>query len=152
MRSIVVQNLGKQYRIGEHQLPYGTLRESVVRSLTVIPRLVRWRGKAPGRSIWALKEINFEVKPGEVVGIIGRNGAGKSTLLKVLSRITEPSEGRIELRGRVASLLEVGTGFHAELTGRENIFLNGSIMGMKREEIERNFDEIFALPSRSRHI
>jgi len=152
MRSIVVQNLGKQYRIGEHQLPYGTLRESVVRSLNAIPRLVRRRGKAPGRSIWALKEVNFEVKPGEVVGIIGRNGAGKSTLLKVLSRITEPTEGRIELRGRVASLLEVGTGFHAELTGRENIFLNGSIMGMKREEIERNFDEIVAFAEVSKFL
>jgi lipopolysaccharide transport system ATP-binding protein len=152
MRSIVVQNLGKQYRIGEHQLPYGTLRESLVRTLHAVPRLVRRRGKAPGRSIWALKEINFEVKPGEVVGIIGRNGAGKSTLLKVLSRITEPTEGRIELRGRVASLLEVGTGFHAELTGRENIFLNGSIMGMRREEIERKFDEIVAFAEVSKFL
>lgn len=152
MRSIVVENVGKQYRIGEHQLPYGTLRESVVRTLSAVPRLVQRRGKAPGRSIWALKEVDFEVKPGEVVGIIGRNGAGKSTLLKVLSRITEPTEGRIELRGRVASLLEVGTGFHAELTGRENIFLNGSIMGMKREEIERKFDEIVAFAEVSKFL
>ena len=142
MRSIVVENLGKQYSIGERQSPYGTLRESMVRTLSALPKLLRWRGKAPGRSIWALKEVGFEVKPGEVVGLIGRNGAGKSTLLKVLSRITEPTEGRVELRGRVASLLEVGTGFHHELTGRENIFLNGSIMGMTRKEIVRRFDEI----------
>src|SRR5205807_8173798 len=93
---------------------------------------------------WALKDVSFEVKQGEVVGIIGRNGAGKSTLLKVLSRITEPSKGRVTLRGRVASLLEVGTGFHNELTGRENIFLNGAILGMKRSEIKRKFDEIVA--------
>ena len=93
---------------------------------------------------WALKNVSFEVKEGEVVGIIGRNGAGKSTLLKVLSRITEPSQGRVLLRGRVASLLEVGTGFHPELTGRENIFLNGAILGMTRTEIRKKFDEIVA--------
>ncbi len=93
---------------------------------------------------WALRDVSFEVAPGEVVGVIGRNGAGKSTLLKLLSRITEPSEGRITLRGRVGSLLEVGTGFHPELTGRENIFLNGAILGMKRAEIRKRFDEIVA--------
>ncbi|HXD33294.1 MAG TPA: ABC transporter ATP-binding protein [Pyrinomonadaceae bacterium] len=144
MRSIVVENLGKQYKIGEQQSPYGTLRESMVRTASAIPRLFRRHSNGSGRSIWALKEVGFEVKPGEVVGLIGRNGAGKSTLLKVLSRITEPTEGRVELRGRVASLLEVGTGFHHELTGRENIFLNGSIMGMTRKEIVRRFDEIVA--------
>src|SRR6185312_12872989 len=111
---------------------------------SAIPRLFRRHSNGSGRSIWALKEVGFEVKPGEVVGLIGRNGAGKSTLLKVLSRITEPTEGRAVLRGRVASLLEVGTGFHPELTGRENIYLNGSILGMTRHEIRRKFDEIVA--------
>ena len=152
MRSIVVENVGKQYNIGEHRSPYGTLRESMMRTMSSLPRIFRPGGKASERSIWALKEVGFEVKPGEVVGLIGRNGAGKSTLLKVLSRITEPTEGRIELRGRVASLLEVGTGFHHELTGRENIFLNGSIMGMKREEIERKFDEIVAFAEVSKFL
>jgi lipopolysaccharide transport system ATP-binding protein len=152
MRSIVVENLGKQYTIGEQQSPYGTLRESMMRSLSAVPRLLRRRSEEPGRSIWALREVGFEVKPGEVVGLIGRNGAGKSTLLKVLSRITEPTEGRVELRGRVASLLEVGTGFHHELTGRENIFLNGSIMGMTRKEIVRRFDEIVAFAGIERFL
>src|SRR5262249_39688897 len=94
------------------------------------------------RDLWALKNVSFAVEPGEVVGVIGRNGAGKSTLLKILSRITEPTAGRIELRGRVGSLLEVGTGFHSELSGRENVYLNGAILGMKRREIARKFDEI----------
>src|SRR5207244_3095983 len=101
-------------------------------------------GKSPAETIWALKDVSFEVKHGEVLGIIGRNGAGKSTLLKILSRITEPTEGYVDLCGRVGSLLEVGTGFHTELTGRENIFLNGAILGMTRREIARKFDEIVA--------
>src|SRR6202042_3659461 len=108
---------------------------------------VRGRQVVQGDTIeefWALKEVNFEVKQGEVLGIIGRNGAGKSTLLKILSRITQPTEGRVLLRGRVASLLEVGTGFHPELTGRENIFLNGAILGMTQREIRKKFDEIVA--------
>jgi len=111
-------------------------------------------GGNPGRSetFWALKAVSFDVQPGEVVGIIGRNGAGKSTLLKILSRITDPTEGRIELRGRVASLLEVGTGFHPELTGRENIYLNGVILGMKKKEVSRRFDEIVAFTEIERFL
>ena len=142
---IKVENLGKQYRIGTREAAYGTLREAIV-DLARAP-VRRWRnrnGNAANHTIWALKDVSFEVKPGEVVGIIGRNGAGKSTLLKVLSRITEPTTGVVELYGRVASLLEVGTGFHPELTGRENVHLNGAILGMKKAEIKRKFDEIVA--------
>jgi lipopolysaccharide transport system ATP-binding protein len=151
MKSIIrVENLGKQYRIGQCQAPYVTLRESLVQAaVSPINRLRRafgqnGNGSADSTShIWALKDVSFEVKPGEVVGIIGRNGAGKSTLLKVLSRITEPTTGGADLYGRLASLLEVGTAFfHAELTGRENIFLAGAILGMKRREITSKFDEI----------
>jgi lipopolysaccharide transport system ATP-binding protein len=140
---ITVENLSKQYRVGAVEKGYKTLRESLSQAVTA--PLKRLRSGAPSSdTIWALKDVNLEVMPGEVVGIVGRNGAGKSTLLKVLSRITEPTEGRIKLYGRVASLLEVGTGFHPELTGRENIFLNGAILGMSRREIKRNFDEIVA--------
>src|SRR6185369_1196019 len=137
---IRVQGLGKQYHLGGPTAVYSTLRETLMDLARKPLRSLRNNGN--GARIWALQDIDFEVMPGEAVGIIGRNGAGKSTLLKILSRITEPTIGRVELYGRVASLLEVGTGFHPELTGRENIFLNGSILGMARKEIESKFDEI----------
>jgi len=145
--AIRVENLSKQYRIGGPQARYKTIRESLTEAVQApfrrLSSVVRGQSSAvSNETIWALKDVSFEVKRGEVVGIIGRNGAGKSTLLKILSRITEPTEGRAEIHGRVGSLLEVGTGFHPELTGRENITLNGAILGMKRAEIERKFDEI----------
>jgi len=142
--AIRVQNVSKQYQIGTGGQSYGTFREAIVEAAKAPFRRMK-AGEVPGgreNSFWALKDVSFDVERGEVLGIIGRNGAGKSTLLKVLSRITEPTTGRLEVRGRVASLLEVGTGFHAELTGRENIFLNGAILGMSRAEIQRNFDQI----------
>jgi lipopolysaccharide transport system ATP-binding protein len=139
---IKVEGLGKQYTIGTQGSAYSTLREVLTKKLR--SPLSQRRNKPRDQKIWALRDVSFEVNPGEVVGIIGRNGAGKSTLLKILSRITEPTTGRVELCGRVGSLLEVGTGFHPELTGRENIFLNGAILGMARAEIERKFDEIVA--------
>jgi lipopolysaccharide transport system ATP-binding protein len=154
--AIRVESLGKQYRIGGPQARYKTLRETLSGAATAPLRRIRSiaRGRSPGSHdiFWALRDISFEVQPGEVVGIIGRNGAGKSTLLKILSRITEPTEGYAELRGRVGTLLEVGTGFHPELTGRENIYLNGAILGMKRGEIERKFDEIVAFAEVERFI
>ncbi len=144
--AIRVENLGKQYRIGKAQRRHDTLRDALVASLQApfnpLRRNTDIETKEREDTIWALKDVSFDVKHGEVVGIIGRNGAGKSTLLKILSRITEPTTGRAIVNGRVGSLLEVGTGFHPELTGRENIYLNGAILGMKRTEIDRKFDEI----------
>ncbi len=140
---VTVENLSKQYRIGARPTSHATLREMLVGAVQSPLKRLRRNGHAVDEAtLWALQDVSFEVKPGEVVGIIGRNGAGKSTLLKILSRITEPTSGRVKLYGRVGSLLEVGTGFHPELTGRENVFLNGAILGMARTEIDRKFDEI----------
>src|SRR4051812_27575161 len=145
---INVENLSKKYRLGE-SVGYHTLRDSIAHAATAP---LRWlnpkpkiqRPKSNGEDLWALKDVSFEVRRGEIVGVIGRNGAGKSTLLKILSRITRPTAGFADVHGRMSSLLEVGTGFHPELTRRENIFLNGVILGMKRAPIVRRFDEIVA--------
>jgi len=136
--AIRVENLGKQYRIGEQLSTYNTLRETISKHFSKRRNQQRYKQE----SIWALRNLDFEIEKGQVIGVVGRNGAGKSTLLKILSRVTEPTEGSAEIHGRVGSLLEVGTGFHPELTGRENIFLNGAILGMKRAEISKKFDEI----------
>src|SRR5438034_556063 len=172
--AIRVENLSKRYKIGIKQERYKTLRDTITNGFTLPFRCFRNSQHYPLNSrlstlnsrlstlnspstldsqlstdsasdhIWALRHVSFEIQRGEVVGIIGRNGAGKTTLLKILSRITDPAEGFAEIHGRVGSLLEVGTGFHPELTGRENIYLNGAILGMKKAEINRKFDEIVA--------
>lgn len=141
---IEIHNLGKKYRIGAQREPYLSLRDSVTsKTRHIFNMLLRKEHSIPRQSdFWALRGISFNVNEGEAIGIIGRNGAGKSTLLKILSQITPPTEGKITMRGRAASLLEVGTGFHPELSGRENVYLNGAILGMTRKEIQRKFDEI----------
>ena len=144
--AIRAENLSKRYRIGQLQERHDMLRDALA------SQLKRLRGRRSGDFIWALKDISFEIKQGEVVGLIGRNGAGKSTLLKVLSRITEPTAGRAVIHGRVGSLLEVGAGFHPELTGRDNIYLNGAILGMRRQEITRRFDEIVSFAEVGRFL
>jgi len=152
--AIRAEGLAKQYVIGARKRSYQTLRESLISGLTTsFKRLRNVHGRAAiEETVWALKNIGFKINPGEVVGIIGRNGAGKSTLLRILSRITIPTEGQVAVRGRVGSLLEVGTGFHPELTGRENIFLNGAILGMTRREIRLRFDEIVSFADIERFI
>lgn len=157
--AIQVEGIGKKFHIGGQQKNYDRLGEQLVEALTSpfrrAGKLLTGKAKSAAElteTIWALDSVSFEVKHGEAVGIIGRNGAGKSTLLKILSRITEPSRGYADIYGRVGSLLEVGTGFHPELTGRENIFLNGAILGMRKAEIDRKFDEIVAFAEIDRFI
>jgi lipopolysaccharide transport system ATP-binding protein len=145
MRPIIkADGVAKQYRVGISEPTYRTLRDAITGVAAAPFKLLSRSRRGRGELVWALDGVSFDAQPGDVIGIIGRNGAGKSTLLKILSRITEPTRGRVDLYGRVSSLLEVGTGFHPELTGRENVYLNGAILGMTRVEINRKFDEIIA--------
>jgi lipopolysaccharide transport system ATP-binding protein len=146
------EGLGKCYRIGAQRAAYRTLREALSDAAAAPLSWLRRVGRAPDSTVWALRDVSFEVVPSEVVGIVGGNGAGKSTLLKILSRITRPTEGQARLSGRVGSLLEVGTGFHPELTGRENVFLNGAILGMSRRAIRAHFDAIVAFAEVSQFL
>ncbi|HEX9629427.1 MAG TPA: ATP-binding cassette domain-containing protein, partial [Pyrinomonadaceae bacterium] len=148
--AIKIENVSKRYRIGGLHPGYMTFREMVGGVVTApFRKLKSGNGQ---QTLWALSDVNLEIGQGELVGIIGRNGAGKSTLLKILSRVTKPTTGEVELLGRIGSLLEVGTGFHPDLTGRENIFLSGAILGMRRAEIERKFDEIVAFSELEKFI
>ncbi|MBC8549044.1 MAG: ABC transporter ATP-binding protein, partial [Candidatus Brocadiales bacterium] len=155
--AIQIKQLSKAYRIPHKQDEktdggYKTLQEDIMALPGRLVSALRGRGSTERETVWALKDVSFDVHEGEVIGIIGRNGAGKSTLLKILSRITDPSKGQADIYGRLSSLLEVGTGFHPELTGRENIFLNGTIMGMRRHEVAKKFDEIVAFSGVEKHI
>lgn len=150
--AIVVESLGKQYKIGAEINSYRTLRESISGTLTWPLRFLRRQLTPSTETIWALRDISFTVRKGQVLGVIGLNGAGKSTLLKILARVTEPTEGYAAIKGRVGSLLEVGTGFHPELTGRENIYLNGAILGMRRKDINNKFEAIVEFSGVSKFI
>ena len=147
--AILAEALSKRYRIGEMHGAYGTMRESIS---AAVHRIGRRQHGHSHEEIWALRDVSLEVQEGDVLGVIGRNGAGKSTLLKILTRITTPTSGHAEIHGRVGSLLEVGTGFHPELTGRENVFLNGSVLGMKKREIQTKFSEIVEFSGVERFI
>jgi lipopolysaccharide transport system ATP-binding protein len=153
MRPIIrVDDLGKQYRLGRVRVPYATFREALAQVARFPIKALGNQRRARSELLWALKDVSFEVMPGQVVGVIGRNGAGKSTLLKILARVTRPTRGQADLYGRVGGLLEIGTGFHPELTGRENVYLSGVILGMKEREVRRRFDEIVAFAELEKFI
>jgi len=151
MYSLKAEHLRKRFTLGARER-YGAMRDVITRSVQTALSPSQWGRQTPADVVWALDDVSFEIAEGAVVGIIGRNGSGKSTLLKILSRITEPTSGRAEVRGRVGSLLEVGTGFHPELTGRENVFVNGAILGMRRRDIVARFDDIVAFAEVERFI